>query len=135
VNRERLKLVIEALEATDDRAFNMATWAIKTDCGTVGCAVSQYIAKNEGCGLSLVFHSFDNRASVRAANGSESYSAISWHFNIQEILAKCLFDPQEYPTPYAVTRQQVIDRIREFIGEDPAPVVELKAQAMATVPG
>jgi hypothetical protein len=135
VNRERLKLVIEALEATDDRAFDMAAWARKTECGTVGCAVGQYIAHNPECGLELRFHRLNRQAEVYYRWPSLfGWRAISEHFELAEADSQHLFYVVEYASDRP-TRQEVIDRIRKFIGEDAAPVVELKARAMATVPG
>lgn len=111
-NKARLLKVIAAVEKTDENLFDMHGWAIKTACGTVGCAVGCYVLKNPGCGLTLAFRGH-MEADLESDNDG-GWDSVRSHFGLDDKIATELFDDESYVSP---TRANVIRRLRAFVAK------------------
>lgn len=111
-NRTRLIKLIEAVNDTPMKLFNMEFWACKTECGTVGCAVGRYILANPKCGLRLYWLcGGEGGAGVRRKH-QYGMNAVASHFQIDICQADRLFCSSYYKNP---TKANVLRRFRSFV--------------------
>lgn len=115
---ERFSRLIEAVEVTPDSEFDIWTWFGPNACGTVGCAVGNYVNRNPGCGLFLVRRpsTGDLLPSIRRRwqPDQDSWYEIAEHFGINGEEARELFLGFRYPV-CDPSRDNVLARLRAFL--------------------
>jgi len=111
--REKLLDLISIIEKVSDAEWDMDLWAEETSCGTVGCAAYHYVKARPDCELKMDLS--DSWPSPLFGNRT-GFRALALYFGLTLDQSKIIFDTSFYEG-YSVTRQQVIDRIREFLGD------------------
>ena len=143
MNRDlsRLKeLVNVVLPAAPDESFNLRKWRHRysTECATVYCACgwaamhppfreaglrllrAQIVyAEDDYGGAQLVYVEDDHTPQLVHVEDDKvqksGYDAAATFFNIGRELACYFFNPTEYESGSATTKQQVIDRIKQYL--------------------
>lgn len=114
---DRLRKVIEAVEAAPEERFDMETWS----CGTTACAIGHYCLANRHAELWLDLDF--TGIGIPMLGTLDSYRAVEALFGISCDQAEEIFSPLKYTS--GARRSHVIARIRQFIADNepvPAPV-------------
>lgn len=106
---DKLMDLASILESANDNEWDMGTWYRSDRCGTVGCAAYQYAKARPDSGLKII----DFQPEFR---GSCGWAALSSYFSLDGDDTEWIFDDACY-VQKPVSRQQVIDRIREFVAQ------------------
>ena len=123
MNRDlsRLKELVDVvLPAALDSSFDLRKWrhTYKFECKTVFCACG-WAAMHlpfQKAGLRLLEENDGVQLVYETEEVEESgYDAAATFFNIDMELACYFFNPTEYESGSATTKQQVIDRIKQYL--------------------
>jgi hypothetical protein len=115
-NVEALLKVVEVLEATPDEAVDLQSWT----CGTTACAIGHaaqdpwFIER----GFKLVNNTSPYYFDRKTIDHTWTWLAIERFFALETKQAASLFSFYSYKSSKDISsRQQVINRIREFVNE------------------
>lgn len=127
MNLERIAMIRNHLrDNVQDIDFNLGEWGggigrpfdPDSGCGTVCCAVghSTNIPEFQALGFKLVASGpSSQRANICWDNHGYSWDAVEQFLEITQSKAEHLFFAGEYPNGRLTTRQEVIDRLTEFL--------------------
>ena len=122
-NLKRLRKVAEAVELAPEERFDMSSWVKHQEgCGTAACACGWY-AIATAPEFKWVFPK-DRTCVLTSDLRMMDWDDWAEHFGIDDYDANYLFYASEYAPDdwdddlvYRPTRAEVVNRIREFIGE------------------
>ena len=120
----RLRELVEVvLPATPDDEFNLQRWRhhFKFECKTVFCACGWAAQQKlfREAGLRLIEEEDGAQLVYETEEVEETgYEAAATFFNIDMSDALHLFCPGQYETDRKTTKQQVIDRISQYLKEN-----------------
>lgn len=117
----RLGLIVEANRDVPDDEFDLDFWK----CGSVGCAIGNAVSRSEKVrrlGLELLEDedSVFDEDYFPAYLCYEGFDAVVHFLNVPRLHAEYLFHHQRYPYPHDVQKDEVLDRIQQYIDSDGA---------------